>query len=51
MQPAILTFEQVFLGQSTSGPGVVHAVAVTREALRNGTDPERLGKPTLLPFG
>ena len=49
VQPAILTFEQVFLGQSTSGPGVVHAVAVTREALRNGADPEELGKPTLLP--
>jgi parvulin-like peptidyl-prolyl cis-trans isomerase-like protein len=50
VQPAILTFEQVFLGQSTSGSGVVHAVAVTREALRNGTDPEKLGKPTLLPY-
>jgi hypothetical protein len=50
VRPAILTFEQVFIGQSTSGPGVVHAVAVTREALRNGTDPEKLGKPTLLPY-
>ena len=50
VQPAILTFEQVFLGQPTSGPGVVHAVAVTREGLRNGTDPEKLGKPTLLPY-
>jgi hypothetical protein len=49
VQPAILTFEQVFLGPSTSGPAVVQAVAVTREALRNGTDPEVLGKPTLLP--
>ena len=49
MQPAILTFEQVFLGQPSSGPGVVHAVAVTREGLRSGTDPEELGKPTLLP--
>ena len=48
-QPAVLTFEQVFLGESTSGPRVVHAVAVTRKALRNGTDPEELGKPTLLP--
>ena len=50
MQPAILTFEQVFLGESTSGPDVVQAVAVTRAALRNGTDPEGLGKPTLLPL-
>jgi PPIC-type PPIASE domain len=50
VQPAILTFEQVFLGQPTSGYGVVHAVAVTREALRSGNDPETLGKPTLLPY-
>ena len=49
VQPAILTFEQVFIGESTSGPGVVHAVAVTREALRKGADPDELGKPTLLP--
>ncbi len=48
-QPAILTFEQVFIGESASGRGVVHAVAVTREALRKGGDPEDLGKPTLLP--
>src|SRR6185436_10520262 len=50
VQPAILTFEQVFIGESTSGPGVVHAAAVTREALRSGNDPEKLGKPTLLPY-
>src|SRR3954471_18935928 len=50
VQPALLTFEQVFLGEPTSGPAVVHAVAVTREGLRNGTDPEKLGKPTLLPY-
>jgi parvulin-like peptidyl-prolyl cis-trans isomerase-like protein len=49
VQPAILTFEQVFLGQSTAGPGVVHSVAVTHQALRNGADPTKLGKPTLLP--
>ena len=48
-QPAILTFEQVFLGSSTTSPDVVRAVAVTHQALRNGTDPERLGTPTLLP--
>ena len=50
VQPAILTFEQVFLGLPTSGPGVVHAVAVTREGLQSGTDPEKLGKRTLLPY-
>jgi hypothetical protein len=48
-QPAILTFEQVFLGSSTTGPDVVRAVAFTHQALRKGTDPERLGTPTLLP--
>jgi hypothetical protein len=50
VQPALLTFEQVFLGQPTSGHRVVHAVAVAREALRSGTDPEKLGQPTLLPY-
>jgi len=49
VQPAILTFEQVFMGESTSGPGVVHAVALTRAALRKGADSADLGKPTLLP--
>src|SRR3954462_12904976 len=50
VQPALLTFEQVFLGQPTSGPAVVAAVAVMREGLRTRTDPEKLGKPTLLPY-
>jgi hypothetical protein len=52
VQPAILTFEQVFIGASPSGsgPGVVRAVAVTREALRRGSEPEKLGQPTLLPY-
>src|SRR4051812_19973208 len=49
VQPAILTFDQVFIGASRPGPGVVHVVAVTPEALRKGADPEELGKPTLLP--
>src|SRR5688500_8543576 len=49
VQPATLTFDQVFIGESTAGPGVVHVVAVTRDALRKGADPEELGKPTLLP--
>jgi PPIC-type PPIASE domain len=47
-QPAILTFDQVFIGESTSGPAVVHAVALTREALRHGADAQELGRPTLL---
>jgi hypothetical protein len=50
VQPAILTFEQVFLGPRTSGPAIVQAVAVTHEALRDGTGPEALGTPTLLPL-
>jgi len=50
VQPAILSFEQVFLGQPASGPAVVHAVAAARDALRRGNDPEKLGKPTLLPY-
>ena len=41
VQPALLTFEQVFLGPSVAGPRVVHAVAVTHQALRNGADPGR----------
>ena len=49
VQPAVLTFEQVFIGPSTSGPGVVHLVALTGDALRKGADPGGLGKPTLLP--
>jgi hypothetical protein len=49
VQPALLTFEQVFIGESTSGPGVVHAMALTRVALRQGADAREVGKPTLLP--
>src|SRR4026209_1568073 len=48
-QPAVLTFDQVFSGESGSAPGIVRVVAVTRDALRRGADPEELGKPTLLP--
>jgi len=49
LQPAVVTFDQVFLGEPTRGPAVVPAVSVTREALRKGADPQELGKPTLLP--
>src|SRR3954471_4782990 len=50
VQPARLTFEQVFLGPPMSGAVVVHAVAVTRDGLRRGTAAETLGQPTLLPY-
>src|SRR3954468_19573024 len=43
VQPAILSFDQVFLGPATSDPDVMQAVAVTRDALQKGTDPEVLG--------
>src|SRR4051812_14877348 len=48
-QPAVLTFEQVFIGESRSGPRALHAVALTGSALRKGIDAETLGTPTLLP--
>ena len=48
VQPAVLTFEQVFLGPSRSGPDVVRAAAITHQALRKGADPQELGTPTLL---
>jgi hypothetical protein len=48
-QPAVLTFEQVFVGAPTSGSRAVHAVALTGVALRKGVDAETLGTPTLLP--
>jgi hypothetical protein len=49
VQPAILSFDQVFLGPATSGPDVMQAAAVTRDALRKGAAPDVLGRPTLLP--
>jgi len=49
VQPAVVTFEQVLITESTSGRRVVDAAAVTREALRKGGDPQELGQPTLLP--
>ena len=48
MQPAMLTFEQVYLGPASAGPDAVRTVAITGDALRKGADPEQLGKPTLL---
>jgi hypothetical protein len=49
VQPAILSFQQVFLGESVADPDVVHAAAVVQQALRNGVDAAELGVPTLLP--
>ena len=48
-QPAVLTFEQVFIGASTSGSRAVQEAALTGAALRKGIDAETLGAPTLLP--
>jgi hypothetical protein len=48
-QPAILTFDQVFVGESRSGATVVRVGALTRDALLRGADPETVGTPTLLP--
>src|SRR4026209_1658090 len=49
VQPALLRFAQAFLGQPAAGRGGGQPVAAPRRALRNGTDPAELGKPTLLP--
>jgi hypothetical protein len=43
-QPAVFTFEQVFLGSGTSGPSIQRATAVTRAAVTRGTDPGTLGR-------
>jgi hypothetical protein len=48
-QPAIMTFEQVFLGPPASGPVVERTAATIRDAVRRGSDPVALGRPTLLP--
>jgi hypothetical protein len=48
-QPAILPFDQIFLGPATAGPEVVRATALTRDAVRNGINPLSLGQPSLLP--
>jgi hypothetical protein len=45
--PAIVTFEQVYLGPA-SDRDVVRIAAVTGNALRNGASPWELGRPTLL---
>jgi hypothetical protein len=47
-RPAILTFEQVFLGSSAAG-GSVERVALRQDLGRRGFDPTALRKPSLLP--
>ena len=49
VQPAVVTFEQIFLGSNTSGPVVQRAVATTHDGLQRGLDPATFGQPTLLP--
>jgi hypothetical protein len=48
-QPAVLTFEQVFLGHAPSSAETLRAVALRREAGGDRFDPRRLGHPSLLP--
>ena len=49
IQPAVLTFEQIFIGHATAGPEVRLAVARVRDSLQHGSDIERIGKASLLP--
>lgn len=49
IQPAVLTFEQIFIGHATAGPEVRLAVARVRDALQRGHDLDRIGKASLLP--
>lgn len=48
IQPAVLSFEQVFLGHAGSGPGVLLAVATVRDAVQRGVAPEALGARSML---
>jgi parvulin-like peptidyl-prolyl cis-trans isomerase-like protein len=48
--PAIVTFEQVFLGPLAAGQAAaVRAVALTRDGSERRIDPTTLARPTLLP--
>lgn len=47
-RPALVTFEQIFLGRESSDGSDRH-LAAARQALEHGGDPETLGQPTLLP--
>lgn len=48
MRPALVTFEQIFLG-SEGSDGIDRRLATVRQALERGADPATLGQPTLLP--
>ncbi len=47
--PAIISFEQVFLGPRTKGQAVARVAAVSSDDRDRGFDPVTLGRPTLLP--
>jgi hypothetical protein len=47
--PAIITFEQVFVGPMTTGPAVVPVAMVSSDNRGSGFDPMKLRRPTLLP--
>lgn len=49
IQPAVLTFEQIFVGHESAGPDVQMAVARVRDAVQRGVDIDALGESTLLP--
>lgn len=49
VQPAVLTFEQIFVGHVTPGPEVRLVVARVRDAIQRGDALDRIGKASLLP--
>jgi hypothetical protein len=51
MQPAMLTFEQIFVGHASSSPEIRLVAARVRDAVERGDNPERFGTASLLPQG
>jgi len=49
--PAVVTFDQIFIGPFTTQQAVARAAAVTRDSSPSTFDPAVLGRPTLLPPG
>ena len=49
IQPAVLSFEQVFVGHATVGPADRLAVARVRDAVQRGDDLGHVGETSLLP--
>jgi len=47
--PATVSFEQILVDSSESPADVERAAAVARAALVRGADPEKLGRPSMLP--